>query len=147
MARVTSLLILALAHADAAGCNGQSTPGPPNLNPIDETAPVLVKTVANGAHYTVGPDKVDMIHVFGKPYDWGYAHGTLMKEKLLEFFPKVLPASCRNRRLLSARRPDTTACLSFCRCRPTSRRKFSPRRRTAAWPLSSRKSGSTRRST
>ena len=52
---------------------------------------MFVASTANGKHYTVGhgDDQVDVVHVYGKPYDWGYAHGTLMKSKLVNFFPEV----------------------------------------------------------
>ena len=80
-----------LQLADAARCSGDSPPGPPNLHPIDTSAPKLNKTVANGKLYTVGSgeDAVDLLHLYGTPYEQGFAHGTLLKEKLLAFYPQV----------------------------------------------------------
>jgi hypothetical protein len=74
-----------------AGCNGVSTPGPENTHPILTAVPKLVSKVENGSHYTIsqGDQEADLIHVYGRPYDWGFAHGTLMKDKLLKFFPEV----------------------------------------------------------
>jgi len=77
--------------AQGARCNGQSTPGPPNENPIDDSAPVFVASVPNGKHYTVGggEDMLDLIHVWGSPYDWGFAHGSLLKEKVNRFLTEA----------------------------------------------------------
>eukprot|EP00658_Telonema_sp_P-2_P032909 TRINITY_DN24262_c0_g1_i1.p1 TRINITY_DN24262_c0_g1~~TRINITY_DN24262_c0_g1_i1.p1 ORF type:complete len:489 (+),score=146.71 TRINITY_DN24262_c0_g1_i1:90-1469(+) len=86
------LLLLAMAAPVApAGCNGQSKPGPPNLTPIYEDAPVFQSSVPNGKHFVVGDgdDKIDVLHLYGTPYDWGKAHGQLMKDKLQRFFPEV----------------------------------------------------------
>ena len=85
------LLACLIGTALGAECNGESTPGPPNNLPIDTAAPVFVASTANGKHYTVGSgdDQVDVVHVYGSPYDWGFAHGTLMKSKLVNFFPEV----------------------------------------------------------
>ena len=60
MAKVTALLALGVAVLAptlvvGAGCNGHSTPGPPNLNPIDVNPnSKLVRTSKNGKLYSVG---------------------------------------------------------------------------------------------
>jgi hypothetical protein len=74
-----------------AGCNGVSTPGPENTHPIQTAPPTFVRKVENGSLWTVsqGDQTVDVLHLYGRPYDWGYAHGTLMKEKLSHFYPEV----------------------------------------------------------
>jgi hypothetical protein len=76
---------------NAARCHGDSKPGPPNLHPIDNSAPVLNKTVENGKLFTVGSgeDAVDLLHLYGTPYEMGFAHGKLLKDKLLAFYPQV----------------------------------------------------------
>mmetsp|Transcript_7353 Transcript_7353/g.10840 ORF Transcript_7353/g.10840 Transcript_7353/m.10840 type:complete len:413 (+) Transcript_7353:107-1345(+) len=45
----------------------------------------------NGHYYTVGEgdDMYDVIHVYGTPYEMGYAQGQLMKEKLRVFLPAI----------------------------------------------------------
>jgi len=75
----------------AAECNGDATPGPPNMHPIDTEPPRFVSSVPNGKHYTIGngEDQIDVLHLFGTPYDWGKAHGQLMKDKLQKFYPQV----------------------------------------------------------
>lgn len=50
----------------------------------------LVRTVPNGKLYALGDDDVSLVHVWGEPYDWGLAHGTLLKEELNKFFPDVM---------------------------------------------------------
>ena len=44
------VLLLAARRAESSRCNGDATPGPRNLNPIDTAAPVLVKQVRHGKH-------------------------------------------------------------------------------------------------
>ncbi|KAL5477614.1 hypothetical protein EMCRGX_G024433 [Ephydatia muelleri] len=58
-------------------CSGQ-----PNTNVPWTGTPTLVKEVANGSLYTVGEDDdlIYVLHVYGTPYDMGYAHGTLLKD-------------------------------------------------------------------
>ena len=83
--------VLCVSSVRCAECNGESTPGPPNLHPIHTSPPVLVKSVTNGKHFTIGDgdDQVDLLHLYGTPYDWGKAHGELMKDKLAKFYPEV----------------------------------------------------------
>jgi len=52
---------------------------------------VLNKTVENGKLFTVGSgdDAVDLLHLYGTPYEMGFAHGKLLKDKLLAFYPQV----------------------------------------------------------
>ncbi|KAL5477617.1 hypothetical protein EMCRGX_G024436 [Ephydatia muelleri] len=60
-------------------------PGQPNTNVPWTGTPTLVKEVANGSLYTVGEDDdlIYVLHVYGTPYDMGYAHGTLLKDSAL----------------------------------------------------------------
>ena len=77
--------------ASGAMCNNVAKPGPPNMEPISIGAPRLVRTCSHGKLFAAGDgeDAVDLVHVYGRPYDWGFAQGTLLKGKLLEFFPRV----------------------------------------------------------
>ena len=85
---IAALLLPAVRGAE---CNNVATPGPPNNETTVTDAPTLVRTSAHGKLFTVGSgdDALDVLHVYGKPYDWGFAQGTLMKAKLLDFFPRV----------------------------------------------------------
>ena len=85
------LLTTMASQALAAECNGQSTPGPPNLEAVIDEPPVFVRQVANGKLYTVGTgdDIMDVMHVWGTPFEQGQAQGLLNKEKLESFITKV----------------------------------------------------------
>lgn len=56
----------------------------PNLNPIIDNEPVFVRQVKNAKLYTVGSgdDEIYIVHLWGTPYEMGYAHGMLIKERL-----------------------------------------------------------------
>ena len=84
-------LSLLLAPARASRCNGDAQPGAPNLHPIDTAPPVFVRAVPNGKLYSVGPagDVKDLVHVWGTPYENGYAMGQLLAHKLKKFLPEV----------------------------------------------------------
>eukprot|EP01050_Picozoa_sp_SAG11_P040337 SAG11_NODE_17482_length_517_cov_1.124402_1_plen_75_part_10 len=75
MLLLCGVLLLTLTMAEAADCNGAATPGPRNLQPIDEAPPVFVRAVSHGKLYTVGQgdDKKDLLHLWGTPYDNGMA--------------------------------------------------------------------------
>jgi len=77
------LLSVACTAALGAMCTGKPDPdAKPNLNTIYTAAPTFVRSVKNGNLYTVGDgeDKISIVHVWGSPYDWGVAQGTLMKD-------------------------------------------------------------------
>jgi hypothetical protein len=59
----------------------------PNMNPIYEGEPVFVKSIENGALYTIGQgeDIIPIVHMWGSAYQRGFAHGTLMKDKVSDF--------------------------------------------------------------
>jgi hypothetical protein len=79
-------------HLDNLGafCSNDSSLGDPNLNPIDDGVPKLIRTVQNGSLYTVGTgeDQFWLIHVWGDSgYDYGFAYGTLLKEQIVALSP------------------------------------------------------------
>ena len=90
---VTSNLVLVVR---SARCNGSAKPGPSNESPIDilnSKNTIELNSVQNGKRFLVGTkeeDQLNVIHLYGEPYDWGLAHGLLMKKELNEFFPKVI---------------------------------------------------------
>lgn len=77
--------------ANSADCNGAAPPGPRNTHPIDDAAPVFVRSVANGKLYSVGQgdDKRDLLHLYGSPYENGMAMGMLLGPKVVSFFNEV----------------------------------------------------------
>jgi len=93
----TILLLLStvfafISNSNAAYCNGSPNPQwSPNLNPIDTTEPTFVRSVPNGKLYMggSGDHPFYIIHVWGTPYEMGYAHGALLKEELSVFMPAL----------------------------------------------------------
>lgn len=88
MARLLVALSVALIGAacvqgaSAAFCHGKPKPdAKPNAYPILDADPVLMRTSTNGKAFQVGTggDAYWMIHVYGTPYEMGFAHGTMMK--------------------------------------------------------------------
>jgi len=77
----------------SAYCNGKPDPNAqPNLNPINTEGPVLAFSVPNATLYTLGPSgpsQISIVHVWGSPYDMGYAHGLLMKTKAVGLVDSV----------------------------------------------------------
>ncbi|XP_041374954.1 protein dcd1B-like [Gigantopelta aegis] len=76
----------------AAYCHGKPDPkAKPNHISIDRRTPRLVKIVPNGKQYTVGSeqDTFDIVHVWGLPYDMGYAHGILQNKKAKDMVDQV----------------------------------------------------------
>ncbi|XP_077988522.1 protein dcd1A-like [Glandiceps talaboti] len=54
----------------------------PNLNPIQTDQPVFVKQTKNAKLFTVGKgdDMMKVLHLWGTPYEKGYAHGEILKD-------------------------------------------------------------------
>jgi isopenicillin-N N-acyltransferase-like protein len=78
--------------SDAAFCNGKPKPdAKPNLNPIFTADPVFVREVKNAKLYVVGDgdDKISVVHLWGSPYERGFAHGTIMKQDVLNMIDSV----------------------------------------------------------
>ena len=69
-------------------------------NPIIDAATytTLVEKSKNGVLYRiVAPTlRLDVLHVFGSPYERGEAHGRLLSAKILEFVETSLPAFFRS---------------------------------------------------
>ncbi|CAF3637461.1 unnamed protein product [Rotaria sordida] len=73
-----------------AFCANDTSQGDPNLNPIDDSPPELIRTVENGSLYTIGTgeDQFWLVHVWGNSgYDYGFAYGTLLKEQIRQMQP------------------------------------------------------------
>lgn len=88
MARSTSVfavavLLLGLAVAsEAAFCHGKPhADAKPNMYPLLNPTPKLMRTAPNGKAYQVNEGGLSfwVLHVYGTPYEMGYAHGQMMK--------------------------------------------------------------------
>jgi len=79
-------IILFIACEAQDGCSGT-----PNLNPIWTEDPVFVSQVQNGKLYKVGnvSPQISVVHVYGTPYEMGYAHGALLKDTIVPLMDQV----------------------------------------------------------
>lgn len=82
------LLCVVIATVNSAYCNGVPAEGErTNDFPIQAPGMTLMKTVKNGLLYEAGPSnaRFPIVHVWGTPYEMGYAQGQLVGERLSEF--------------------------------------------------------------
>lgn len=73
-------------------CHGVPSPNAQaNMKPILTDPPVFLNSVPNGKLYTVGEgnDTAHLLHLFGTPYQMGYAHGQLLKAPLQTMMTKL----------------------------------------------------------
>eukprot|EP00048_Salpingoeca_helianthica_P017759 m.238896 g.238896 ORF g.238896 m.238896 type:complete len:424 (+) comp22108_c0_seq1:142-1413(+) len=73
------LFFCVLAAPALAQCNGTI-----NTIPIHEADPVFVRSVSNGKLFLGGTanDTFYILHVYGTPYEMGYAHGQIFKDEI-----------------------------------------------------------------
>ena len=67
----------------------------PNLFPIQDANLTLVKQIKNAKLYLAGAgdEQIYVVHLWGTPYEMGYAHGTLIKDglsKMIDTFWKYM---------------------------------------------------------
>eukprot|EP00054_Salpingoeca_dolichothecata_P003339 m.26484 g.26484 ORF g.26484 m.26484 type:complete len:436 (-) comp13773_c0_seq2:137-1444(-) len=77
------IFVSLLGSTLAAECHGKPKPdAPPNTNPILSDPPRFVRAVKNAKLYMVGSgdDTISLVHLWGSPYEMGYAQGELMKD-------------------------------------------------------------------
>jgi hypothetical protein len=91
---LAAVLAIACTAALVSGsyCHGHPKPdAKPNTQPITQPVPVLVQSVPNGALYeiTVHDQPIPILHLWGTPYQKGFAHGTIMKDRLATFTSEV----------------------------------------------------------
>jgi len=89
-----SLACFALHFSQSFGayCSGK-----PNSNALPNSfgsvaaEPQLIGATDNGKLYTVGPDDQQfyLVHIYGDPYQMGYAHGTLLRPQIQAFVTEV----------------------------------------------------------
>jgi hypothetical protein len=89
MRSIPILLLCLLAVIYPVQLVDPSCDGVYNTNPILRQEPIFVSSVPNGKRYVVGSgfDKINIVHVYGSPYDMGYALGKLMSEELNAILP------------------------------------------------------------
>eukprot|EP00053_Salpingoeca_punica_P016484 m.155940 g.155940 ORF g.155940 m.155940 type:complete len:444 (-) comp16974_c0_seq11:564-1895(-) len=83
-----ALLCGSPALSNAAMCSGKPDPNAqPNNNPPIMATPVFLASVVNAKLYTVGSadDAIAIVHLWGTPYEMGYAHGVLRNETMRAF--------------------------------------------------------------
>jgi isopenicillin-N N-acyltransferase like protein len=83
---------LSLYGVDAAYCSGSPQPGERvNEIPIFDKEVRYVKSVKNGMLFEAGPLNASfpIVHVWGTPYEAGYAQGLLQKQQIKEFVYKT----------------------------------------------------------
>ncbi|XP_064597836.1 protein dcd1A-like [Liolophura sinensis] len=85
------ILSVFIAHVSGSHCVPNPDHARPNVNPIDTQAPVFVDSTTNGKLYRVGngEDGFDIVHVWGSPYEMGFAHGKLQKNATLKMADAV----------------------------------------------------------
>lgn len=91
------LLVLFLAGVSlqlalAAYCSGHPSPNAqPNNNPVWTGTPTFVRSITNAALYTIGSGdtEIPVVHLWGTPYQKGFAHGQLMKDRMVPFINNV----------------------------------------------------------
>ena len=133
MARLT----LACVALGALLCVGVASAAfPPSCTGKTNTLPVYdgplthVASVANGIKYKV--DAVDpplnVVHVYGTPYEMGFARGTLMKEEINVLMPQVFAYLDGEVRASRARRRSfgdvRCAVVTASLCRPSLSDRF-----------------------
>lgn len=80
------------ALASAEYCHGKPDPNAkPNLYPIYTNPPTHVKSVPNGHLYSVGDEisNFSIVHLYGTPYQMGYAQGKLHGPRIIQFMESV----------------------------------------------------------
>eukprot|EP01116_Phalansterium_solitarium_P017499 TRINITY_DN4323_c0_g1_i1.p1 TRINITY_DN4323_c0_g1~~TRINITY_DN4323_c0_g1_i1.p1 ORF type:complete len:435 (-),score=118.03 TRINITY_DN4323_c0_g1_i1:71-1375(-) len=87
-----AILAASACWANAAYCNGKPDPSySPNINPIYQGDPVFVRNVTNGKLYMGGVNDTmfRIVHVWGSPYEMGFAHGSLLSADIVEFMTEL----------------------------------------------------------
>nr|XP_006823778.1 PREDICTED: protein dcd1B-like [Saccoglossus kowalevskii] len=88
--RVTFIATLVVVFVFS--CHAKPDPhAKPNHNPIQTGPPVFVKQIKNAKLYTAGKgdDVIKVLHLWGTPYEMGYAHGTILKDEATDLLNEV----------------------------------------------------------
>ena len=91
LAAIVAVALCSSAVAASSEAFPSSCTGTTNNLPVFTGEPTLVTTVPNGRKYVV--DAVDpplnVLHVYGTPYEMGFARGTMMKDAMVSLIPEV----------------------------------------------------------
>jgi len=83
----------AMNAAQAAYCNGSPDAGlRTNENPIfDGTDMTFVRKTTNAVLFRAGPENASfpVVHLYGTPYELGFAQGTILKREMNAFIGKT----------------------------------------------------------
>jgi isopenicillin-N N-acyltransferase like protein len=89
---VLAVVLSLLTTTHGAYCHGSPAPGErTNDFPIFDMPLRHVRSVKNAVLYEAGPHNASfpVVHVWGTPYELGFAQGTLMKKDIVAFVDKV----------------------------------------------------------
>ncbi|XP_071103866.1 protein dcd1B-like isoform X1 [Haliotis cracherodii] len=75
----------------APDCGSPSPSAVPNLLPVDTRPPTLVRTIKNAKLFTVGTgeDSYYVLHLYGTPYEMGFAQGSIVKDEATSMIQQV----------------------------------------------------------
>eukprot|EP01094_Clydonella_sp_ATCC50884_P006231 TRINITY_DN1529_c0_g1_i1.p1 TRINITY_DN1529_c0_g1~~TRINITY_DN1529_c0_g1_i1.p1 ORF type:complete len:435 (+),score=137.22 TRINITY_DN1529_c0_g1_i1:29-1306(+) len=91
LARTCSALLLLLLLAVSASAQSDNCQGTKNSQPVYTNAPEFLNSSANGMLFwnqNVTPP-LYVLHMYGSPYEMGYAHGSLLKEQVNALIPEL----------------------------------------------------------
>jgi isopenicillin-N N-acyltransferase-like protein len=94
------VLLLSAAPTQSAYCTGGPSPtAPPNLFPVSVPSLSHVADWRNGstggggrlfqAHHPAGNATFPVLHLFGSPYEMGFAHGTLLRNASVDMLDQL----------------------------------------------------------
>jgi hypothetical protein len=89
---VVTLSIVALTILTISGVSGAGTDcsGTANMKPVYSDSPRLLNTTKNGKLFMTGGEivkpNVYVVHLYGSPYEMGFAHGTLLAPVIRDSF-------------------------------------------------------------
>jgi isopenicillin-N N-acyltransferase like protein len=86
-------LVLGVAAVGSRAQSDQCT-GTPNNLPVYTGDPEFVNKTTSGSKWLLGSElqspKVIVLHVYGTPYEMGYAYGELLKGEITEMVPELM---------------------------------------------------------
>jgi len=90
MNRILLFIIVFILYFNNGGVDAICK-GVPNTNGIWDQALILNNTVTNGKLYTAGSDgnQVPVVHLYGTPYEMGYAQGLLLKDQIQYVYDNI----------------------------------------------------------
>jgi hypothetical protein len=91
-AALVAAAALFLSSASAVSAQGIDCTGKPNTIPPVVAKPLLMRKSAHGALYQSNSQvepAILVMHMYGTPYEMGFAHGTLMKQEIAKLYPEL----------------------------------------------------------